>query len=62
MQSFLLDAPGEYHAAILAKHTDAEGHLWVCVMRHAGVVYPADSATSATAKERMTSPIFTAGR
>lgn len=51
MQSFLLDAPGEYHAAILAKYTDADGHLWVCVMRHAGVVYPEDSTLVARGKK-----------
>ena len=39
MQSFVLDAPGEYHAAILAKYTDAEGHLWICVMRHLSLIH-----------------------
>jgi len=42
MKPFPLDAPGEYHARILATYTDGEGHLWVCSMRHAGVVYPPD--------------------
>lgn len=51
MQSFVLDAPGEYHASILAKYTDADGHLWVCVMRHAGVVYPEDSPIVARGKK-----------
>ena len=51
MQSFPLDAPGEYHASILARYTDADGHLWVCVMRHAGVVYPADSPIVARGKK-----------
>lgn len=51
MQAFALDAPGEYHASILAKYTDADGHLWVCVMRHAGVVYPVDSPIVARGKK-----------
>ena len=51
MQAFPLDAPGEYHAAILAKYTDADGHLWVCAMRHAGVVYPEDSPVVAHGKK-----------
>ncbi len=51
MQPFVLDAPGEYHASILAKYTDADGHLWVCVMRHAGVVYPVDSPIVARGKK-----------
>ena len=40
MKSFPLDAPGEYHAKVLATYTDPGGHLWVSTMRHAGVVYP----------------------
>jgi hypothetical protein len=51
MQQLTLGAPGEYHARILAKHLDADGHLWVCVMRHAGVVYPVDSAIEAHGKK-----------
>jgi hypothetical protein len=51
MQAFTLDAPGEYHARILAKHVDAEGHLWVCVMRHGGVVYAEDSPIEAHGKK-----------
>ena len=43
MRSFVLEAPGEYHARLLATYTDPDGHLWVCSMRHAGVVYPVDS-------------------
>lgn len=43
MKPFTLDAPGEYHAHILATYTDGDGHLWVCSMRHAGVVYPEDT-------------------
>jgi len=51
MKQLTLDAPGEYEARILARHTDAEGHLWVCVMRHAGVVYPEDSPIEAHGKK-----------
>ena len=43
--------PGEYHAHILATYTDNEGHLWVCAMRHAGVVYPDDSPIVAHGKK-----------
>ena len=50
-QQLPLDAPGEYHAAILAKYTDQDSHLWVCSMRHAGVVYPADSPIIARGKK-----------
>lgn len=39
----VFDAPGEYHAHILATYTDSEGHLWVSTMRHAGIVYPMDT-------------------
>lgn len=46
-----LDAPGEYHAQILAKYTDQAGHLWVSTMRHAGVVYPEDSPIVARGKK-----------
>jgi len=51
MKQLTLDAPGEYHARILARHVDADGHLWICVMRHAGVVYPEDSAIEAHGKK-----------
>jgi hypothetical protein len=51
LKQLTLDVPGEYHAQILAKHVDAEGHLWVCVMRHAGVIYPVDSAIEAHGKK-----------
>ena len=51
MKPFPLDAPGEYHAQILATYTDAEGHLWVSVMRHAGVVYPPSSPVVARGKK-----------
>jgi hypothetical protein len=50
-QQLLLDVPGEYHAQILARYTDQEGHLWVCSMRHAGVVYPVDSTIVARGKK-----------
>lgn len=48
MQQLTLDAPGEYAARILAQATDAEGHLWVSTMRHAGVVYPVPGTERAT--------------
>ncbi len=51
MKPLLLDTPGEYAAQILARHTDPQGHLWVCSMRHAGVVYPADSPIVARGKK-----------
>ena len=51
MQAFALDEPGEYFAHILARYTDAEGHLWVCSMRHAGVVYPGDTPVIAHGKK-----------
>jgi hypothetical protein len=50
-QQLLLDSPGEYHARILAKYTDQEKHLWVCAMRHAGVVYAADTPVVARGKK-----------
>jgi hypothetical protein len=46
-----LDAPGEYHGQITATYWDPEGHLWVCVMRHAGVVHPEDSPLIAHGKK-----------
>ncbi|MDR3589497.1 MAG: hypothetical protein P4N41_07515 [Negativicutes bacterium] len=51
LKPFLLDAPGEYHAHILATYTDREGHLWVSSMRHAGVVYPEDTPLIARGKK-----------
>lgn len=51
MKPLLFDAPGEYTATVLAKHTDADGHLWVSSMRHAGVIYPTDSAIVAHGKK-----------
>jgi hypothetical protein len=47
----MLDAPGEYAAHILATYTDSKGHLWVCSMRHAGIVYPEDSPIVARGKK-----------
>jgi len=58
MKQLTLDAPGEYHARILAKHVDAEGHLWVCAMRHAGVVYAEDSAIEAHGKKLNASGVY----
>jgi hypothetical protein len=51
MRPFPLDAPGEYHAKILATHVDPEGHLWVCAMRHAGIVYSDASTVLARGKK-----------
>ncbi len=51
MKAFPLDAPGEYHASLLATYTDAEGHLWVSTMRHAGVVHPEPSGVIARGKK-----------
>ena len=51
MKAFPLDAPGEYHAQVLATHTDADGHLWVSVMRHAGVVFSTTSPVIARGKK-----------
>ncbi len=48
---FVLDAPGEYFATILAKYTDREGNLWVESLRHAGVVYPDNSPIVAHGKK-----------
>ncbi|NLI90692.1 MAG: hypothetical protein GX434_00410 [Peptococcaceae bacterium] len=51
MQPFFLDAPGEYYARITATHLDEDGHLWVCSMTHAGVVYSSDSKIIAHGKK-----------
>jgi hypothetical protein len=51
MKPLPFDAPGEYEATVLAKYTDADGHLWVSTMRHAGVVYPPDSPIVARGKK-----------
>lgn len=50
MQPFTLDVPGEYHARILARYKDRKDDLWVCSLRHAGVVYPVDTPLSAHGK------------
>ncbi|MBI4902687.1 MAG: hypothetical protein HY820_03580 [Acidobacteria bacterium] len=50
-KNLALDAPGEYLAHVLATYTDSKGHMWVCSMRHAGVVYPADSPIAARGKK-----------
>ncbi len=51
MKPLPFEAPGEYHATVQATYTDPEGHLWVCAMRHAGVVYPPDSPIEAHGKK-----------
>ena len=48
---FPLEAPGEYHAQLTATATDSDGHLWICSMRHAGVVYPEPSGIIAHGKK-----------
>ena len=50
MKPLNFDAPGEYMAHVSAKYTDADGHLWVQSMRHAGVIYPTDSPIVAHGK------------
>lgn len=45
-------APGEYHARIRATYTDAAGNLWICAMRHAGIVFdPSSTAFAAHGKK-----------
>ncbi len=51
MKPLPFDAPGEYHAEVLATYKDADGHLWVSTMRHAGVIYPEDSPIVAHGKK-----------
>lgn len=51
MKPLNFDAPGEYSAHVLAKYIDADGHLWVQSMRHAGVVYPTDTPIVAHGKK-----------
>ncbi|MEL7563036.1 twin-arginine translocation signal domain-containing protein [Dehalogenimonas sp. 4OHTPN] len=46
-----LDSPGEYFAHIKTRYIDQDGHLWLCSVRHAGVVYPPDSAIVAHGKK-----------
>ena len=50
-KNLLFDAPGEYAAHVVATYTDDKGHMWVCSMRHAGVVFPADSPIVARGKK-----------
>jgi hypothetical protein len=54
MQQLPLDAPGEYEAHVFARYTDARGDLWICSMRHAGVVYPDDTPIVARGKKLYT--------
>lgn len=51
MKPLVFDEPGEYWAHVLARHQDENGHLWICTMRHAGVVYPEDSPIEARGKK-----------
>ncbi|MBI5086725.1 MAG: hypothetical protein HZB13_19280 [Acidobacteria bacterium] len=51
MKPLAFDAPGEYVAQVLAQHLDQNGHLWVCSMRHAGIVYPVNSPIVARGKK-----------
>lgn len=50
MKPLMFDAPGEYSAHLFATYTDADGHLWVQSMRHAGIIYPTDSPIVAHGK------------
>jgi hypothetical protein len=50
MKPLIFDKPGEYVAKILAKYTDADGHLWVESMSHSGVIYPVDTPIVAHGK------------
>jgi hypothetical protein len=50
MKPLIFDEPGEYIAKVFAKYTDAEGHLWVESMHHAGVIYPEDTSIAAHGK------------
>ena len=50
-QALTFDAPGEYLGHVVAKYWDKDNHLWLCSMRHAGVVYPADSPIVARGKK-----------
>jgi hypothetical protein len=51
MKALPLSTPGEYFATIVATYWDSQGTLWVCAMRHAGVVYPLDSPIEAHGKK-----------
>ena len=50
-KNLLLDSPGEYCAKTTATYTDAKGTLWVCSMKHAGVVYDTSSPIVARGKK-----------
>ena len=50
-KALTFDAPGEYLGHVVARYTDKDGHLWMCSMRHAGVVYPEDSPIVARGKK-----------
>jgi hypothetical protein len=50
-QQLLLDAPGEYFAEIFARYTDPDGHLWICSVHHAGVVYAPGTSLIAHGKK-----------
>jgi len=50
-KSFALSTPGEYSAHILATYTDDNGLLWVCSMRHGGVVYDPNGPIVARGKK-----------
>lgn len=50
-KTFALSAPGEYAAHILATYTDPGGTMWVCSMRHAGVVYDPNGPIVARGKK-----------
>lgn len=51
MKQLPFDAPGEYSASVFASYTDADNHLWVESMRHAGVIYPPDTPIVANGKK-----------
>ncbi|HEU5287584.1 MAG TPA: hypothetical protein VFV20_04215 [Candidatus Limnocylindria bacterium] len=51
LKPLVFDAPGEYQAKVLATYTDRDGHLWASTMRHAGIVYPADTPIVARGKK-----------
>jgi hypothetical protein len=56
MKQVEFTAPGEYHAKIVATHTDSGGTLWVCVMRHAGVIYPVANPSIAARGKKLYIP------
>jgi hypothetical protein len=50
-KSLPLSAQGEYLGHVLATYTDGDGHLWVCSMRHAGVVFDPNGPIVARGKK-----------